>query len=158
MGGHDVALWETQKRIDAWYAECHCKEAAEATAALGLVNSSTMDQAGAALPTDSVQARIARAAPDLDLGIAFDFIRQADAMIATDVTWAFEGDCDPEAMQSNTFEIEWPPRSGRRQTYPEIDRVGFFPPDVARVKLLTAQSAFVDRVLEALGLLGDAER
>jgi homoserine O-acetyltransferase len=92
LGGHDVALWETMKRLFAWSAECQCQEAAEAIAAVQHVNSSTMDQAGAALPGDSVQARIARATPGMDSGVALNLIRQADAMNATDVTRAFEGD------------------------------------------------------------------
>jgi homoserine O-acetyltransferase len=92
LAGHDVALWEAMKRLFAWSAECQCKEAAEAVAALGLVNASTIDQAGAALPADSVQARIAGAAPGMDPGVALNLIRQADAMNATDVTRAFEGD------------------------------------------------------------------
>jgi homoserine O-acetyltransferase len=92
LGGHDVAFWETLKRLFAWSAECQCKEAAEAREALGLVNSSTIDQAGAALPADSVQARVARATPGMDSGTALNLIRQADAMNATDVTRGFEGD------------------------------------------------------------------
>src|SRR4029077_12852800 len=40
--------------------------------------------------------------------------------------WAFEGDCDPTAIRSNKFEMEWPPRSGKNQTFPEIDRAAFF--------------------------------
>lgn len=92
LGGHDVALWEALKRLFAWSAECQCKEAAEAMAALGLVNGSTTDQAGAAIPGDSVQTLIAGATPGMDSGIALNLIRQADAMNATDVTRAFEGD------------------------------------------------------------------
>ena len=67
--------------------------------------------------------------------------------------WAFAGDCDPEAIRSNTYEVEWPPRSGRRQVFPEVDRAGFFDPDTARRKLLPAQSPFVDRALAAADLL-----
>jgi len=65
--------------------------------------------------------------------------------------WAFEGDCDPAQIVSNTFEIEWPPRSGRRQAFPEIDRAAWFGADEAREKLIAAQAAFVDRLLEHLG-------
>lgn len=66
------------------------------------------------------------------------------------VAWAFEGDCDPAAIESNRFEMEWPPRSGRRQAFPEVDRADFFEPELARVKLNPAQSAFVDRLMEKL--------
>ncbi|HEY8438618.1 MAG TPA: NUDIX domain-containing protein [Candidatus Limnocylindrales bacterium] len=64
--------------------------------------------------------------------------------------WAVEGDLDAAAAQSNTFEMEWPPRSGRRQTFPEIDRVGWFGPDEARRRLKPTQVPFVDRLVEAL--------
>jgi predicted NUDIX family NTP pyrophosphohydrolase len=67
--------------------------------------------------------------------------------------WAFAGDCDPAALRSNTFEIEWPRRSGRLQVFPEIDRAAFFGPDTARRKILPAQEPFIDRALEAAPLL-----
>ncbi len=62
------------------------------------------------------------------------------------LAWAFVGDCDPDAIESNTFEMEWPPRSGRKSSFPEIDRAAFFTPDAARRKLLSAQTPFVDRL------------
>jgi predicted NUDIX family NTP pyrophosphohydrolase len=65
------------------------------------------------------------------------------------IAFAAEGDFDPETLASNTFELEWPPRSGRRQAFPEIDRAEWFGLDAAREKLNPAQAAFVDR-LEAL--------
>jgi predicted NUDIX family NTP pyrophosphohydrolase len=64
--------------------------------------------------------------------------------------WAVEGDLDPRAARSNTFEVEWPPRSGRLVTAPEIDRVGWFPPAVARLKIIAAQAALIDRLEAAL--------
>lgn len=66
------------------------------------------------------------------------------------IAWAFEGDVDPADVVSNTFEMEWPPRSGRKQTFPEIDRGAWFDVDAARVKINGAQQAFLDRLLEAL--------
>lgn len=62
--------------------------------------------------------------------------------------WAVEGDCDASAIRSNSFSMEWPPRSGRRQSFPEVDRAGWFSPDDARRKLLESQRPFVDRLLE----------
>lgn len=53
--------------------------------------------------------------------------------------WAFEGDLDTTAVRSNTFTMEWPPRSGRRQEFPEIDRAAFFPLDLARRKVIPEQ-------------------
>jgi predicted NUDIX family NTP pyrophosphohydrolase len=62
--------------------------------------------------------------------------------------WAFEADWDPDqGITSNTFELEWPPHSGRRQTFPEIDRGEFFGIDEARDKLNSAQHVFLDRLL-----------
>ncbi len=62
------------------------------------------------------------------------------------VAWAVEGDLEPSTVKSNTFEIEWPPRSGRRERFPEIDRAEFFPPDLARRKLNPGQVELVDRL------------
>jgi predicted NUDIX family NTP pyrophosphohydrolase len=66
------------------------------------------------------------------------------------VAWAIEGDLDPTLVKSNTFELEWPPRSGRRQRFPEVDRAGFFPPELARRKLNPAQAELVDRLEKTL--------
>jgi len=63
--------------------------------------------------------------------------------------WAVEGDLDPAAAVSNTFEMEWPPGSGRRQAFPEIDRVAWFDPVAARLRLKAAQVPFLER-LEAV--------
>jgi predicted NUDIX family NTP pyrophosphohydrolase len=66
------------------------------------------------------------------------------------MAWALEGDLDAETITSNTFTIEWPPRSGRRQEFPEIDRAGWFTLDAARVKILAAQAPLLDRLAEAV--------
>lgn len=63
--------------------------------------------------------------------------------------WAIEGDLDPASARSNTFEVEWPPLSGRVAAFPEVDQVAWFDPDEARVRINPAQVPFVDR-LEAL--------
>ncbi len=65
--------------------------------------------------------------------------------------WGIEGDLDAAVAESNTFEMEWPPRSGRREVFPEIDRVAWFGPDEARRRLKPTQVPFVDRLLEAVG-------
>jgi predicted NUDIX family NTP pyrophosphohydrolase len=64
--------------------------------------------------------------------------------------WAVEDDWDPAELRSNAFEIEWPPRSGRRQTFPEIDKAAWFSLTEAREKILKGQSVFIDRLLDAL--------
>ena len=64
--------------------------------------------------------------------------------------WAFEGDCDPEKLKSNTFMMEWPPRSGRRIEVPEVDRGCWYSIEEARSRLLPGQRAFLDRLLETV--------
>ncbi len=63
--------------------------------------------------------------------------------------WAFEGDCDPGRCKSNTFELEWPPRSGRRQQFPEVDRVEFLTFEVAREKINPAQVVMLQEIPQA---------
>ena len=65
--------------------------------------------------------------------------------------WAVEAELDPAALRSSPFEMEWPPRSGRRAQFPEIDRFAWCEPETARELLITAQAAFLERLLEALG-------
>jgi predicted NUDIX family NTP pyrophosphohydrolase len=83
--------------------------------------------------------------PTIDLGE----IRQSGGKVVR--CWAIEGDLDPADAVSNTFEMEWPPRSGRMQEFPEIDRVAWFEPAAARTKINAAQAAFLDRLEAALG-------
>jgi predicted NUDIX family NTP pyrophosphohydrolase len=65
--------------------------------------------------------------------------------------WAAEGDLDATATRSNTFELEWPPRSGRVQEFPEIDRAAWFGLGEARAKLVKGQVPFLDRLRDAVG-------
>ena len=60
--------------------------------------------------------------------------------------WAFRGDCDPTRIRSNTFEIEWPPKSGHKQEFPEIDRAQFFDLSTAQRKILAAELPLLDRL------------
>ena len=64
--------------------------------------------------------------------------------------WAGEGDLDVTAVRSNTFELEWPPRSGRTQEFPEIDRAAWFDLGAARGKIVKGQLPFLDRLLGSL--------
>jgi predicted NUDIX family NTP pyrophosphohydrolase len=68
----------------------------------------------------------------------------------TVVAWAIAGDLDPETIVSNTFTMEWPPRSGRTQKFPEVDRAGWFGLEEARERINPAQAALLDRLLAAL--------
>jgi predicted NUDIX family NTP pyrophosphohydrolase len=64
--------------------------------------------------------------------------------------WAFGGSFDPASLRSNLFEIEWPPKSGRHQQFPEIDRAGFFTMAEARNKMRISELPFLDRLAEQL--------
>ena len=68
----------------------------------------------------------------------------------TITAWAFEGDCDASTIKSNTFLIEWPPRSGRQQEFPEVDRAGWFSIPVAKEKTIRGQSGFLDELVQIL--------
>jgi predicted NUDIX family NTP pyrophosphohydrolase len=65
--------------------------------------------------------------------------------------WAVEGDCDPASCRSNTYRVEWPPKSGKWQSYPEVDRAEFFDLATARVKINAGQVPLLERLAEALG-------
>jgi predicted NUDIX family NTP pyrophosphohydrolase len=64
--------------------------------------------------------------------------------------FALAGDLDPAELRSNEFELEWPPRSGRKKSFPEIDRAAWFAPDEARRRILTGQAEFITRLLAAV--------
>ena len=85
--------------------------------------------------------------PDGEL-VALGEVRQRSGKIVT--AWALEADFDTTTVVSNTVEIEWPRRSGRRLRVPEIDRAAWVEPETARVKLVAAQGAFLDRLPRVL--------
>lgn len=64
--------------------------------------------------------------------------------------WAVEGDCDTSRVQSNTFAIEWPPRSDTQREFPEVDRAEFFPLEIAPTKINPAQAELLERLAKAL--------
>jgi predicted NUDIX family NTP pyrophosphohydrolase len=76
--------------------------------------------------------------PAIDLGE----VRQAGGKRVR--AWAVEGDFDPAALRSATFTLEWPPRSGRTQEFPELDRAAWFGLDAARAKIVAGQVPFLD--------------
>jgi predicted NUDIX family NTP pyrophosphohydrolase len=86
-------------------------------------------------------------APD-DL-IELGSIRQKGGKVVH--AWAAEGEFDPAALDSNGFELEWPPRSGLRREFPEVDRAEWLVPVEAHRKILAAQGPFIERLLGALG-------
>lgn len=97
--------------------------------------------------TEELGSPPAPATPDsvlLDLGE----IRQKSGKRVR--AWALEGDLDAEQVRSNTFSMQWPPRSGRMQEFPEVDRAQWFGLEEARQKLNPAQVPLLDRLTEAL--------
>jgi predicted NUDIX family NTP pyrophosphohydrolase len=80
--------------------------------------------------------------------LALGSIRQRAGKVVE--AWAAEADFDPASLASNTFAMEWPPRSGRQQEFPEVDRAEWFGLEAAREKILPAQAELLDRLLERL--------
>ena len=76
-------------------------------------------------------------------------VRQRGGKVVT--AWAAPGDLDPAGVTSNSFTLEWPPRSGTHREFPEVDRAGWFDLATARAKLLATQAELVDRLQAALG-------
>ena len=64
--------------------------------------------------------------------------------------WALEGDCDAGAIKSNLFSMEWPPRSGKRQEYPEVDRASWFTLESAKRRIVPGQIAFLEELQQML--------
>jgi predicted NUDIX family NTP pyrophosphohydrolase len=77
--------------------------------------------------------------------IALDQMKQPSGKVIT--AWAFEGDCSPKALRSNTFSMEWPPKSGRKQEFPEVDRADWFTLDDARKRIVKGQIGFLDQLM-----------
>ncbi|HWF08264.1 MAG TPA: NUDIX domain-containing protein [Bryobacteraceae bacterium] len=84
--------------------------------------------------------------------LALGEIKQAGGKIVD--AWALEHDLDAAAVRSNTFEMEWPARSGRMRAFPEIDRAAWFSVSAAAEKLIPAQAAFVVRLAEKMATSG----
>ena len=85
--------------------------------------------------------------------IALAPLKQAGGKVVH--AWAVRGDLDADGIRSNTFHLEWPPKSGRRQEFPEVDRAGWFPLDQARQKMLKGQIDFLAQLAGHLGFRPD---
>jgi len=86
------------------------------------------------------------APPDRAEPVGLGEVRQKGGKVV--MAWAIAGDLDPGAIRSNTFEMEWPPRSGTTREFPEIDRAEWFGLDAARERILPAQAPLLDRLVE----------
>lgn len=91
------------------------------------------------------QEELGLAPPDGE-AVPLGEVRQANGKIVT--AWAIEADLDPATVVPGTFRMEWPPRSGRLQEFPELDRVEWLPVERARSVIVKAQAEFLDRLLE----------
>jgi|SRR5688572_9494122 predicted NUDIX family NTP pyrophosphohydrolase len=80
--------------------------------------------------------------------IALRPVRQAGGKIVH--AWAVEGDCEAESIRSNSFTVEWPPRSGQRKEFLEVDRAGWFSLELAREKILKGQLMLLDELQRIL--------
>lgn len=89
------------------------------------------------------QEELGQPAPDGDL-VPLGSVRQAGGKIVH--AWAVRSDVDTSSLRSVTFDMEWPPRSGRTQAFPEVDRAEWFDLATARRKIIPAQAAFLDRL------------
>jgi predicted NUDIX family NTP pyrophosphohydrolase len=94
------------------------------------------------------EEEIGKTPPDPAGAVWLGELRQPSGKIVT--AWAVEGDVDVGDVHSNTFEMEWPPRSGRTKEFPEVDRAAWFGLEEARRKLLRGQLAFIGRLPELL--------
>ncbi|MFF9768842.1 NUDIX domain-containing protein [Streptomyces sp. NPDC014636] len=94
------------------------------------------------------QEELGLAPPDGE-AVPLGEVVQSNGKIVT--AWAVEADLDPETIEPGTFTMEWPPRSGRTQEFPELDRVAWLGLDRARAVIITAQAAFLDRLAEHSG-------
>jgi len=79
-------------------------------------------------------------------------VRQAGGKVV--LAWAVRGDFDPASLRSNTFELEWPPRSGRTASFPEVDRAAWFPLPEARRRVLAGQRPLIDELDSLVGGAG----
>lgn len=98
------------------------------------------DDAAAAIREFTEETGLEPHGPYLALGS----VQHKSGKIVT--VWAFEGDCDPSALTSNTFSMEWPPRSGKQREFPEIDRAVFFTVGAAKEKMHVAEFEFISRL------------
>ena len=105
------------------------------------------DEDGRAAAYREFAEEIGVAPPD-GAAVPLGEVRQAGGKVVS--VWAQEGDVDAAAISSNVFTMQWPPRSGRMQEFPELDRAAWFDLDDARRKVFAAQVPFLDRLAELL--------
>ncbi len=83
---------------------------------------------------------------------ALGTVRQSSQKTIT--AWAVEGDFDPAELKSNSFDLEWPPKSGQVRQFPEVDRAAWFTIDEARAKIIAGQSPLLDQLVKLISVAG----
>jgi predicted NUDIX family NTP pyrophosphohydrolase len=109
----------------------------------GLVDQNE-DKLAAAQREFTEETSLVASGPFIDLGM----VRLKSGKLVH--AWAFAGDCNPSEIRSNTFEIEWPPRSKRMKEFPEIDQARFFSVREARQRINQSQVPFIDRLMQTV--------
>jgi predicted NUDIX family NTP pyrophosphohydrolase len=104
---------------------------------------------------DALQAAKREFQEETGISVDGDFLplgelRQPSGKLIT--AWALEKDLDPTLVKSNSFSMEWPPKSGKTREFAEVDRAAWFPVSQARRKLLKGQVSFIDRLAQKLGV------
>ena len=105
---------------------------------------------------DALQAAIRETNEEIGKEVSGDFIELSPVRMKSGkivYAWAVEADFDPSTLKSNLFEMEWPPRSGRKQTFPEVDKAGWFTLDEAKQKLNVTQQQFLDQLADKLHMI-----
>lgn len=105
-------------------------------------------EAGIETARREFEEEIGRPAPEGE-PVALGEVRQSGGRKIVEA-WAIEGDMDVSSIESAPFEMEWPPRSGKLREFPEFDRAEWFAVHAARKRIVKAQAAFLDRLLELL--------
>ena len=88
--------------------------------------------------------------------ISLDEIKQPSGKVIT--VWALEGDCSAEEIRSNTFSMEWPPKSGKMQQFPEVDRANWFSLEEARSRIVKGQTGFLDRFMSRFQYIPESKQ
>ncbi len=88
--------------------------------------------------------------------ISLEEVKQSSGKVIA--VWALEGNCSAEQVRSNTFQMEWPPRSGKLQEFPEVDRAGWFSLEEARDRISKGQVSFIEKFINRLNYVPNANR
>lgn len=135
--GHNLELFLVHPGGPFWAK----KDAGAWSIPKGLVDQNE-DKVAAAQREFTEETSLVASGPFIELGM----VRLKSGKLVH--AWAFQGDCDPSEIRSNTFKIEWPPRSKQMKEFPEIDQARFFSVTEARQRVNQSQVPFIDRLVQ----------